>query len=70
MFICCNREMRCEQNGVGADFGNGHVYRGDLWRCDCCGRGVLHTNQNAMFDPHYKCCEKYIKVGSEVLEPR
>jgi len=64
MYICvqCRKEMRCEKNGVGADFGNGHVYASDRFICDTCGHMILATNQNAVYDPDHKSQEEYLSM--------
>lgn len=62
MYICvkCRREMHCHKNGVGADFGHGHVYAGDEFRCPICGYIVLATNHAPGYDPKYQFQRKYI----------
>jgi len=67
MFICCGckKEMRCEKNGVGADYGYGHVYAGDKYKCHECGREVLHTNGRANHDPEYKQQSEYIDMKGQ-----
>ena len=64
MIICtkCKKEMICDKNGVGADFGNGHVYAGDRYKCPKCGGMVLVTNPSASHDPEYVGQEEYIKM--------
>lgn len=65
MIICanCKRELRCLKNGVGADYGCGHVYPGDLYICDSCGTKVLSTVGKPIFDPKYKTQDAYIKMS-------
>ena len=64
MYICvgCRREMVCDKNGVGADFGQGHVYCSDRFRCQFCGAMILATNKTASFDPEYNYQDEYLKV--------
>ena len=65
MLICvkCKREMYCLKNGVGADFGHGHVYAGDTFKCRECGFVILNTgNVNAYQDPEHKCQDEYVRV--------
>jgi hypothetical protein len=64
VIIClkCKKEMRCIKNGIGADFGGGHVYASDKWGCDKCGAEVLRTNENAHYDPEYKNHDHYVKM--------
>ncbi len=57
--------MLCKKNGVGADFGHGHVYNGDLYECPVCGIEVLFTNRGAMFDPEHKLAPEYIEMTSK-----
>lgn len=47
MIICteCEKEMRCEKNGVIATWRNTHRYAGDLFKCHGCGSKVLVTNE-------------------------
>jgi DNA-directed RNA polymerase subunit RPC12/RpoP len=62
MYICvpCKREMRCDKNGVGADYGNGHVYPADRFKCSTCGHEILATNRTASFDPENKFQDEYL----------
>ena len=64
MKICvnCQKKMFCAKNGVGADFGNGHVYASDMYRCPECGAMMLHTNENAVFDPNRKFYDAYLDM--------
>lgn len=70
MLVCveCKKEMRCDKNSVGADFGNGHVYPGDRFRCPNCDGLVILTNSNPAFDPAYNYCDEYLKMKQE--EPK
>jgi hypothetical protein len=56
--------MVCDKNGVGADFGHGHVYAGDRWRCKICGAMVLKTNENAFHDPNYTAKDEYLRMDT------
>ena len=64
MYVCaeCRAEMRCEKNGVGADFGNGHVYPGDRYVCPVCNHHILTTNIAPTHDPDYRFQEEYLKM--------
>ena len=64
MIICvgCRIEMGCDKNGVGANFGNGHVYTADRYKCSKCGAMVLKTNSCASFDPEYKFQSEYLNM--------
>ncbi len=67
MKICvdCRIELRCLKNGVGADFGHGHVYPGDLYVCPACKSQVLLCNSNSVSDNEYSTQELYVKVDEE-----
>ena len=54
MKICvpCAKEMICAQNGVYCDYGHGHVYVGDKYRCPICGAEVVDTNPHASLIPN------------------
>lgn len=61
--VCCRREMKCIKNGVGADFGHGHIYPGDKFICLECGHEVVDTgNTNAFQDPEHKTMSEYIEM--------
>lgn len=64
MLVCvkCRKEMRCIENGVGTDFGNGHVYAGDKYRCKSCGFEIISTNERAHYDPEYRAHQHYLKM--------
>lgn len=64
MYICvpCRKEMRCDKNGVGADWGNGHVYPADRYKCDFCGYTILSTNQNSIHDPDHETQDEYLDM--------
>ncbi len=65
MLICvtCKKEMICDKNGVGIDFGHGHVYPSDRFKCPVCGLLILNSgNCNANHDPDHKSQEEYIDM--------
>ena len=64
MFICvqCKRELRCHKNSVGADYGHGHVYAGDLFKCPTCGMLILATNATSNHDPQLNQQDAYITM--------
>lgn len=68
MMICCacRIEMTCDKNGVGADFGGGHVYVTDRWRCAGCGATVLRTaiGAPANYDPERSFHDEYTTMAS------
>lgn len=74
MIVCvhCKRLMRVARNGVGADFGNGHVHLSDMWQCPRCGARVLHYDNRAIYDPEYRAADgdTYVKVahGREAVD--
>lgn len=61
MFICvkCRKEMRCDKNGVGADFGNGHVYPSDRYKCPSCGQEILYAT-NPIYDKDHTSQDEYL----------
>ena len=64
MYICvgCQREMRCDKNEVGANYGNGHVYPSDRFKCPECGTAILATNRNPIYDPELKTQTEYLNM--------
>jgi DNA-directed RNA polymerase subunit RPC12/RpoP len=64
MIICvgCQTEMRCDKNGVGANFGNGHVYPADRFRCPRCGAMALITNRTSIYDPDLTKQVEYLNM--------
>lgn len=64
MIICvgCQTEMRCDKNGVGANFGNGHVYPSDRFKCPECGAMVLITVSNLIYDPGLNTQEEFLNM--------
>jgi hypothetical protein len=67
MLICvnCHRELRCDKNGVSADFGRGHVYPADRFICDGCGLLILSTNPAPIFDPEHITQDEYLTMPVE-----
>ena len=72
MYICvkCRREMQCLKNGVGADFGFGHVYPGDMFECRFCGIKILATNRNSIYDPEHRTQEAYVLMEEGNVVPK
>jgi len=52
--------MRCDKNGVGVDYGHGHVYPGDRHKCDQCGAMIIYTNAAPIHDPDYNTQDEYL----------
>jgi len=67
MYVCvfCKREMRCDKNSVGADFGDGYVYPADRWRCPVCGAMILATNSKPSYDPDYNFQDAYLRIRED-----
>lgn len=68
MYICCKcrREMPCDKNSVGADFGNGHVYPADRYKCPECGDAILATVTIIAYSDHdYNLQDEYLKIIQE-----
>ena len=70
MLICteCRIILKCIKNSIGVDFGNGHLYAGDLFRCPECGYSVVSTNKNASYDPEYKYFDHYLPMVSDQIK--
>jgi len=70
MIICieCKKEMRCDKNGVGANFGNGYVYPGDRYKCPDCGRMILRTNYGPIHDPDLKFQDEYLNIPKKEID--
>lgn len=64
MIICvkCKIIMSIDKIGVGADFGNHHVYPSDRYLCPKCGQTILFTNATPSLDPGYKHQSEYLKI--------
>lgn len=64
MYICvrCHHEMQCDKNDVGADFGNGHIYAADRYKCPTCGKEILATNPRPIYDPDHKTQDEYLDM--------
>ena len=55
--------MQCVKNGIGADFGNGHIYPTDKFKCPVCGIEVLDSgNCNAYQDPEHKIQQEHLEM--------
>lgn len=52
--LTCGLEMKCIKTGGGVNFGNGHVYASDWYRCSHCGCEVAVTAHEAIHDPEHK----------------
>ena len=68
MYICveCKSVMICDKNGIGADFGAGHIYASDRYKCEKCGHQILATNPTAYYDPEYKLRRDYLDMSGPV----
>ena len=55
MIICknCKKEMQCSKTGLGARWGNDHVYPGDAFKCSECGTEIISTNSQPVVDPNH-----------------
>ena len=64
MYVCvtCAHEMYCHKNSVGADFGQGHIYPADRFRCPVCGTMILATNSTPSYDLHHKFQDEYLTM--------
>lgn len=55
----CNMEMCGEKNGVALDFGYGHTYPGNRYKCPSCRNMILCTSHVSSFDPEYTATDEY-----------
>lgn len=64
MIVCvnCKQEMQCTKNGVGIDFGNGHIYAGDKYSCSQCNATIIRTNAASHHDPEYTFHDEYLRM--------
>lgn len=64
MKVCvnCHCEMRCDKNGVGVNFGHGHVYAGDRFKCPECGYMVIVANDKSDYDPNLNHQDEYFNM--------
>ena len=64
MLVCekCKRQLRCETNGVGINYGHGHVYASDRFICPECGATILKANDNAYYDINYNIQQEYVNM--------
>jgi predicted RNA-binding Zn-ribbon protein involved in translation (DUF1610 family) len=64
MIICvqCRLEMRCDKNGVGVNYGHGHVYPSDRFKCPECGLMILKTNDAPDYDPNLSHQDEYLNM--------
>ncbi len=64
MIVCvqCRREMNCLKNGVGVDWGDGHVYPGDRFGCPGCGAEIIRTGPGSTYDPLYNKQHEYLTM--------
>lgn len=79
MIICVQRarEMRCVRNGVGADYGGGHIYAGDAFMCPGCLWQIIKTTPSPHYDPEHKKHDAYLtmrqptpaEVDAELADP-
>lgn len=71
MLACtkCAREMRCDKNGVGLDFGHGHIYPSDRFKCPECGHQVCRATHAVHEDePHPG--REYVEMKQGAVEER
>lgn len=64
MYICikCKQEMHCHKNSVGANYGDGNILPGDVFKCSGCGSEVLACRKEKVFDPKYTTQELYFDM--------
>lgn len=49
--VACRVEMRCEKNGAIVEFGRGHGYMVDVWKCPRCSTmvAIASSSQGAIY---------------------
>jgi hypothetical protein len=64
MYICikCKKEMRCHKNSVGANYGEGKLRPGDVFKCCDCGFELLACREEKIFDPKYVSQDLYFDM--------
>ncbi len=72
MLICvgCKREMSCIRTGMGADFGHGHIYAGDIFQCFKCEVKIAKCNGYPGHDPEHKYHDMYIDMTGKEEEEK
>ncbi len=67
MFVCvqCREQMRCDKNEVGVNFGHGHVYPGDRFKCYGCGAMIISTTPKAIYAPDLLSQEEYLDMQAK-----
>lgn len=65
MYICvqCRKEMICHKNSVGANYGHGHIYPGDRFKCPECGWMIIATNRGPDYDPELNHQDEYLNMN-------
>jgi len=65
MLVCvdCKKEMICLTNGVGLDWGHGHVYPSDVYQCGACGKKTAYSEGRSNLDSKYNNKAGYVRMG-------
>ena len=74
MIICpdCKKEMTCIKMGIGVRYtvDAKHVYYGDKYKCNKCGKEIINTNKLPAHDDKYKKDDIYMDTTYHALIPR
>lgn len=70
MLVCrnCREQMVVASNDCGVNYGGGHVYSADLWRCPSCGHEVAVCNSNPHHDPGYTGSKVWVDMGDAGMD--
>jgi len=55
-------EMQCVKNGIGINYGHGHVYPGDKYRCPKCESEIIISDGSSIHDPNLKSMDEYYNM--------
>ena len=64
MLVCtkCKEDLECVKNGVGLDYGQGHISASDLYACPVCGVSIAKANDAGYVDPDHQFHDLYIDM--------
>ena len=67
--VNCGKDLRVIAMRVGVDYGQGHVYPGDVLECPKCKNQIIYTIGVANFDPEYNAHQAYIRSTNGIRAP-
>ena len=64
LIVCikCQKEMSCHKTGVGINYGNGHVYPGDIYKCKECEFEMIVSEGRSVHDANLNIYSEYINM--------